>query len=669
MERVRPLSFVLALALVAFASTSNAQPRQTFDAPAPAQTACATAQRAFTATVNAAAARLPRRATATVSTWGFNYCLPANRGVWRLTADNIALRDSPYVRSLSGGTIHAVFYSATGAAIRAPHELLGVFGSVSTRPSGASTVVEDVDGDGLGDLVLSNVTANQRSVIVLTARSGAIEALAVPSTINVNAIESVDQDDRRELVEHVRFEPPSSCEPDEGVVTSVDALMFAAFRDGTTYRVDGDASRALLRAQCPERPAVIVPHHGITASNAGEVFREAIQRVACARVWGMSPEAIARTFPTRWPSAWSCTSAAHFTAFAAGVRPPVVLAPLARITVARDAETNFEPIDVDDFAPEGRITDEALPAAQRACRANGARVSATYAALIRQSRGNLSQEELDDFFGSYGSCYVGEPRDAWMSTFVRMRWDPSAADDEPGILGQGRIVHVGAHGTASDRPTAVERLYESSTLRQVFASYDFDNDGSSEALVRAHSSGSESDGEVSFEILTVRGAAVRAYEPAGGIPTFERIVDYDDDGRPDLLDYRAYVLSSDDEGGATYGLKVIAHGRNDGTFSQDDSVARDFIRAQCTAPPQRLVVIEGNDIERAATFGAILCARFWGEGSERIVQRMFTDTAQLEESDRDWLRGAARAALWRTPFVLSAPAAATVGANRGATRP
>jgi hypothetical protein len=351
---------------------------------------------------------------------------------------------------------------------------------------------------------------------------------------------------------------------------------------------------------------------------------------------------------------------------------------MPRVTVAADAETHVEGIDVDDFVPEGRSTDEALPHVARACRANTARVASTYAALIRQSRQSLSQVELDNFFGQYGSCFVGEARDAWTSTFVRMRWDPSASDDEPGIRGTGRVVYFGARSTLFDGPTAIERFDDSRTLRHVIATYDFDNDGASEAIVRSYSWSNESWGDASIEILTARGGAVRAYQPQGGVPSFERMIDFDNDGRPDLLNSREFILLSDDEDGALSGLSTedralsglstIAHGRNDGTFSKDDSVARDFIRAQCAAPPERLVELQGGDVDRSITFSAILCARFYGESSERLVHRLFANTAQLEDEDREWLRKAAQAALWRMPFVLALPTPTHVGA-RGTSRP
>ncbi|MFO0558355.1 MAG: hypothetical protein U0269_10095 [Polyangiales bacterium] len=655
-----------ALALVTRSAVSSAQAQPRVTAPSAATSACNAAQRGFSAAVHAAQARLRPARSGTVSTWPFNQCLATQHGVWRLTVDDPVVRATSYGAVLAGGTVNAVFYTATGAAIRAPHELLAEHGAVATRPSGAVVGVEDLDADGAAELLLQTGPTPNRSMRALTVRNGAIEVLTLRSTINVNAVASVDHDERRELVEYVRFQPPSSCEQDSPAVRAVEALTIAAFHDGGAFRADGDQARALLRGQCPERPAVIVPHQGINNSNADEVFEEAMRRVACARVWGMSAEAIARTFPSRWPTVWSCVTPAVVTAFAASIRPPVTLAPMPRVTLAADAETHVEGIDVDDFVPEGRATDEALANVTRACRANETRVAATYAALIRQSRQSLSQDELDDFFGHYGNCFVGESRDAWVSTFVRMRWDPSASDDEPGIRGTGRVAYLGARATLFDAPTTIERLYDSSTLRQVFATYDFDNDGMSEAIVRSYSSSNESEGDSTIEIMTARGGSVHAYEPQGGVPEFERMIDYDDDGRPDLFNFRSFVLTSDDEGGAVYGLKTIAHGRNDGTFSSDDTVARDFVRAQCPAPPERLVQLEGGDIDRSVTFNAILCARFYGESSERLVHRLFADTAQLEDGDRAWLRVAAQAALWRTPFALIAPSPT---AARGANRP
>jgi hypothetical protein len=646
-------------------------------APDAATSACAAAQRGFTAAVHAAQARLRPARAGEVPTWPFNQCLPTQHGVWRLTVDDPVVRAASYGPVLAGGTVNVVFYTATGAAIRAPHELLAEHGSVVTRPSGGTTAVEDIDGDGAAELLLQTGPTPTRSLRALTVRNGAIEALDVQSTINVNAVANLDHDERRELVEYVRFQPPANCEQERSSVRAVDALTIAAFHDGVSFRADGDATRALLRGQCPERPAVIVPHQGINNGNADEVFEEAMRRVACARVWGMSAEAIARTFPSRWPTAWSCISPAAVTTFAASIRPPVTLLPMPRVTVAADADTHVDGIDVDDFVTNRRSTDDALPHVARACRANTARVASTRAALLRQARQRLSQDELDEFFGQYGTCFVGEARDAWTSTFVRMRWVTSTSDETLGIFGTGRVAYLGARSTLFDGPTAIECSTDSLTLRQVIATYDFDNDGASEAIVRSYSSTATEHG-ASIEILTARGGAVRAYQPQGGVPSFERMIDFDNDGRPDLLNSREFILLSDDEDGALSGLSTedgalsglstIAHGRNDGTFSKDDSVARDFIRAQCAAPPERLVELQGGDVDRSITFSAILCARFYGESSERLVHRLFANTAQLEDEDREWLRKAAQAALWRMPFVLALPTPTHVGA-RGTSRP
>lgn len=575
------------------------------------------------------------------------------------------LLDRPRLR-LAGGTYEIVdgaltwtHFTASGEAVRVDPALLGEHALVRERRGQQLPQLADFDDDGASELVLWPSPDGARRATVLTARDGDVRAYAAAAPLDFDALSSVTLGPQLDMLQHVRHTAPEQC--DSSLAATRDVLSFVAVHVGATFQADGDEARAWARAQCPERPAVIVPHHGVNANNAGEVWTEVLRRTACARVWGMTPEAIARTLPARWPAPLSCTSAADLVAFARSLQPPLTLRPMAEVRRSTaNANANVQFNEWDEW---GREVDDAEYAAPIRAFATGQerRLNTMLAQVVRQAEGAVSIDELQEFFSGFGRPIAGSPRDAWFNTVLRLHYENP--NEESLLTGSSRVAHVSATGqVAFDAPMDLERRYESSSLRYVVAAYDYDGDGSSEAVVRWSDIGNESSEASPLSILTARGGVVRPYQPSGGVPAFERIVDVDDDGRPDLVSTMKYSMSADSDGELRGSILSVAHARADGTFSTDDAEARAFTEAQCTAPPERILVASVDDedtIDTSSTLAAVVCARFYGERAERIVARIYADAADLDDTQRGYLRAIAEAALWRMPYQLAARARVT----------
>jgi hypothetical protein len=619
--------------------------------------ACERARAAFDRSMQAAAAsvRVPR--TSTLRPQGYESCHDAGRGAWLVTVERPRVRRFEGRAVLTGGEVVLTFFSDSQPAIRASGEMLGPHRLVEDRPPHL-VVVKDFDGDSVGELAFESRQSGSRSLFVFTAREGRVERFALPGHLQANGALDVDRDGQIDLVEYVSFASNEACR--ERSLNGGDLISWVSIRSGATYRPDGDGARAWLRAHCPERPQVIVPSFGVTPLNATTVFRQMLERVACARAWGMSAEAITRTFPARWPAPLACVTAAELTSFAASLRPPVTLAPFTGVTApAEGAETHFERFEPDGFEPSSLPVPQELPALVRRCAANESAMRRAITTAVAASNQSLSTDELEEFFGDFSNCFVSEARDAWMTSFDRLRWVENTETDENGVEGASRIMHLDVNGRAvSQRADTIERFEGRSGYRRVIATFDFDGDQRSEAFVRSVYSESEDYGGREIELLTVANGAVRPYAPPGGVPPFSQLVDFDGDERPDLLNTRCHRRDEDDEDDESGGPYCLAHSLPDGRFSTDDAVARRLIAQQCSAPPERIVSVgeRGGSIDRSETFGAILCARYYGESAERIVHRIFVESRNRDDDDRRWLFGIAPTAARRMPFTLPRPA-------------
>jgi hypothetical protein len=158
--------------------------------------------------------------------------------------------------------------------------------------------------------------------------------------------------------------------------------------------------------------------------------------------------------------------------------------------------------------------------------------------------------------------------------------------------------------------------------------FDFDGDGLEEFWVEnLHWCG----WEPAQKLYTFRDGRLVPY-PVPRDPRVDEIYDEDRDGRPDLftgspLEVEPVPCTFGDLVCAGYGFERVLHSLPDGTFSQDDVVARGYAEQHCkdTPPGQPLVVHKdwapaGVDGEKTAN--AIACARLRGVPSDRIINEL-----------------------------------------------
>lgn len=633
-------------------AASEARAQSTIGAQSPAKRACEAALARGIAQARQAARVGPRGALG--SYFAHNGCYASGAVAWLLLVDHPQFRRVGSTVELQDGALTVTHFAANGSVIRGDAALLGEHTRVGDRVMPRAAQIADFDDDGAAELVVYERRRPHQRPTILSARDGAVRAYGGAVPLAFDELTSMTLGAQLDMVQHVVHELPEACEATLGRTRT--ALSFVAIRSGATFQADGDEARAWARAQCPERPAVIVPQHGVQSDNAARVWTEVVRRAACARVWGMSPEAIERVVPSRWPAALSCTNAANLVAWTRTIQPPFVLRPMPEVRPSpAAASTHVQYVERDDWGRDFDDADFAAPIRAYAA-AQSRRLNATLNQITRQSQGSITIDELQEFFSMFGRALPGSPRDAWINSVDRLAIDNP--NDEPFVTGATRIAHINASGrVAFDRATPLERRYESSSLRYVINAFDYDGDGSSEAFVRFNEAESEVGGSAGLSILTARGGVVREYQPAGGVPLFERIIDVDEDGRPDLVSSNKYAVSFESDEELRGSILIVAHARADGTFSTDDAQAREFVESQCTAPPERLVVFnpdEDDAIDTAATLSAVVCARFYGERAERIVARINADARSLDEPQLGYLRSIAEAALWRMPYQLGA---------------
>jgi hypothetical protein len=122
----------------------------------------------------------------------------------------------------------------------------------------------------------------------------------------------------------------------------------------------------------------------------------------------------------------------------------------------------------------------------------------------------------------------------------------------------------------------------------------------------------------------------------------DEIHDIDKDGRPDLiagslLEVKPVPCSFGDIVCAGYRFQRLLHSLPDGTFSEDDSVARRYAEEQCKDnPPGQPVVVRKDyapaEVDGAKTADAIACARLRGVPSERILAELRTECPSVVQS-------------------------------------
>jgi hypothetical protein len=161
--------------------------------------------------------------------------------------------------------------------------------------------------------------------------------------------------------------------------------------------------------------------------------------------------------------------------------------------------------------------------------------------------------------------------------------------------------------------------------------FDFDGDGEDEFIVTGQAHVSEGSDYAFGQVWAVaqKGSPARAiveYDLRGTFHVFYAVVDFDGDGRPDLVTHRPYEGPSTRNSCSSnprtdYGPPLLAHSLRDGTFSSDDAVARSFARRACPFKPTSLL-----DAPTAAhrsddhALDNVVCARLWGVSEPDVLK-------------------------------------------------
>jgi hypothetical protein len=124
------------------------------------------------------------------------------------------------------------------------------------------------------------------------------------------------------------------------------------------------------------------------------------------------------------------------------------------------------------------------------------------------------------------------------------------------------------------------------------------------------------------ELLAFKNKVASRYPPAlrlRGVPLWgvQSVADVDHDRRPDLL-------LAFDRAVPPPVPERVAHALPDGTFSEDDAIARRELIAQCPATESLLVLRTDDTVDVDASIAAISCAALRGELGRDISRRLAT---------------------------------------------
>jgi hypothetical protein len=180
----------------------------------------------------------------------------------------------------------------------------------------------------------------------------------------------------------------------------------------------------------------------------------------------------------------------------------------------------------------------------------------------------------------FGQCFPAHDGSAW-GLYVEAAQLAVDKTCGPSIKIRYSVARVDASGKVAKAPS--RNVTASACSVPIFGgtigragTYDFDGDGTDEALLVAGQSEFRSTGWVRAEVLTFKGGSIQAYKPAPRGVLGMR--DMDCDGRPDLLYDEPFSLDTVGCRGPVHssmlGPTFVAHGLSGGTFSLDDPVAQ-----------------------------------------------------------------------------------------------
>jgi len=192
-------------------------------------------------------------------------------------------------------------------------------------------------------------------------------------------------------------------------------------------------------------------------------------------------------------------------------------------------------------------------------------------------------------------------------------------------------VHVSDSGAVKRGAPIVTTLFSGVLGDKALAAFDLDGDGVEELIVATE------DGVV----LTLKDDKISSYSKSKGL-VFDRIVDFDQDGRPDLVLRNPYIgsfMSCGFRGGfpiMDFGaeLLVVARSLPDGSFSAADPASQAITKQQCPALPRPIVVKrEGGAIDNGRLRQNIACARVWGVSAEMVEKALTAGCGKIPDEE------------------------------------
>jgi len=191
----------------------------------------------------------------------------------------------------------------------------------------------DYDGDGVDEVVVvenrGGYDQDHNTYAIYSRQADDVYFYPPTDAITINTMTDYDRDGALDLVSISDYWAARTCfDMADGQRIGVPEVLFHAGSDGAFSNADDTAQR-FLRAQCPAPPGELL------RGGKREWELAALQRIACARLWGSDPTELDRRIRQEWRDLPlsdkqgddACKMPlSTFTDFAA-IEPPVVLRP------------------------------------------------------------------------------------------------------------------------------------------------------------------------------------------------------------------------------------------------------------------------------------------------------------------------------------------------------
>ncbi|MEO9233329.1 MAG: hypothetical protein ABI421_08355 [Polyangiaceae bacterium] len=186
------------------------------------------------------------------------------------------------------------------------------------------------------------------------------------------------------------------------------------------------------------------------------------------------------------------------------------------------------------------------------------------------------------------------------------------------------VVHVDAKGASVRYRDDADELFTAGSGGAAygptaFSTFDFDDDGEPEVIVRYTTGGVESADVDSVAAFRFHGGTIARFVP---VPGWNDLRDIDHDGRPDaVVDHRA----TDGTGCENYESEdvaaptLVAHSIKGG-FSTTDAFAKSLASQACPSRPAKIVILRDHLVDEDATATNVICARVWGASAEEVTR-------------------------------------------------